>query len=188
MSLALSSPGSSPRRAALWARGKRLRSPPLQGWGEEGRDCSCRHAHYFLPGMAICTFVLTPWVETVLGWLATNLPWVARVLHHAGGKGLCSYLQELHWGSYPPQGIERWSLPSPLPRQVREVGFSTLASSSQHPAGGNLTTAPHHSWWNSGGYLVHPSWRANPLLGLPPGLSSKDGNENKISTRLLGLC
>jgi hypothetical protein len=47
-------------------------------------------------------------------------------------------------------------------------GVSTLASSSQHSAGGNLTTAPHHSGWNSGGYLGHHSWRGYPPHGQNP--------------------
>jgi hypothetical protein len=147
------------------------RSTTLQGWGEEGRDSSCSHTHYFLTGMAISIYVLTPYVETVSGW--------AGLQPTMGGQGSLASTILVVWdwvptcrsgtgAAIPHKGIVRWSLPYPLPRQVRQMGFSTFASSSQHPAGGNQTTAPHHSWWNSGGYFGHPSWSGYPPHGQTP--------------------
>jgi hypothetical protein len=147
------------------------RSTTLQGWGQEGLSCS--HTHYFLPGRVIGTPLSPPqggWPLVYQGWPQFFGP------HHAGGMGPGPYLQEQQWGSYLLQGDSKMVTTISTALGGQRGGVSTLASSSQHPAGGNLTTTPHHSGWKSGGYLGHPSWklppsRATPLLGFPPGLS-----------------
>jgi hypothetical protein len=146
------------------------RSTTLQGWGQEGRDCPA--VTPTTSSQAGSSAPLSPpqgWRQFQGGWPPVYQGWPEfSGTHHAGGMGPGPYPQERHWGSYLPQGDSKMVTTISTAPAGQRGGVSALASSSQHPAGGNLTTAPHHSGWNSGGYLGHPSWRGYPPHGQPP--------------------